>query len=417
MTGLLLAWALGVASAQDRPWWTRCNEYTELDALPSTSLRDQALEDNAQLYGVVQTTEADLFPLLDSGEPDDTRVAFEIGMRTLWGAEQLPSLSVQGEGCGPAHAPLDVFTSSFGVGARTGPVGWFYATNVQGRMTSMNPLVRGFGSWMGSSLGLLYAPVAPFVGSGGNDQLRWSWMLGAQVRPGTMTARVGWMGRDGLYTNVDERWTSLFLRSTLRPFLVEAAESDHPTVSRLPYLASGVDRLPLPDDLREAFGSTRLFGRRITWYTQLPPPVDEQTTGGDPREAVDLHLTSGHVEQYDIVGLFDVRGSWTVQPVSQLHELVAAVHTPYYSSPELGSGDPGLALRLQVGATQVPAAWYYGVSPGMKPTFAVDAGWGNPKTGQFGRLRLRHNHADVLDLFPYAVGAVSMHLEVGFLAL
>ena len=415
MTALLLALGLaGTAQAQDGPWWTRCNEYTALEGLPSGAIRDRALADNAQLFGVVETASADLFPLLDAGDDDDTRAAFEIGMRSLYGAEHVPA-SVQGVDCGPALAPVDIYTSSFGVGVRAGRVGAFYATSVQGGMTTMNPVVRGFGTWLGSSLGMLYAPVAPVVGAGGNDRFRWDWMAGVQARPGTLTARVGWIGSKGLYTNVDERFTRLFLRSAIRPFADEAREQST-AVALLPYVKGGVDRLPLPDDVRAAVGSTRLYGRKLAWYTRPAPPPPE-VEDGDPREAVELNMTSGHIEQYDIRGLFDLRASWTLQPQSQLHEAIFAVHTPFYGTPE-EAGDPGaLVARVEVGATQVPAAWYYGVSPGMKPTLAVDAGWGNPHTGSFARVKARMNHADVLDVFPYAVGALSLHLEFGILAI
>lgn len=406
--------------AQEGPWWMRCSTYTELEGLPSNAIRDRALRDNVQLYGVLETAEQDLFPLLGAGDPDDPRAVVEFGMRSLWGAERLPALEVRGSDCGPAHAPVDVYTSSFGLGFRAGPVGLYYATVVQGRMVTVNPAIRAYGTWQGSAFGMLYAPVAPFVGSGGTNTLRWDWLLGAEVHPGSMTARVGYLGSKGIYTNVDERWTALFLKNAIRPVVqevrAEAAELQE-THTLLPYLAAGVDRLPLPADARAVTGSTRLFGRKLTWYTRPPPPPEEVNPDEDPRESVDIDLWSGHLEQYDIAGLVDVRAAWTIRPQSQLHELVVAIHTPYWQSPELGDAWEGMTARLQVGATQVPAAWYYGVKPGMKPTLGLDVGWGTPDLGKFGLLKVRMNHVDVLDLFPYAVGALSIQAEFGLMRL
>lgn len=412
MIALLLA--MTWASAQenevstDAPWWFSCAEYTALEGLPSNDIRDRAIRDNAQLYGVVETAEMDLFPVIDAGDIDDSRVAFEVGMRSLWTAERVPSFQVNN--CSqPAHGSVDVFTSSFGIGFRAGPIGAFYATSISGTMQTTNPLARATLTYFGSGFGMLYAPIAPFVGSGGNDRFRMDWLAGLQAKPGPLTARIGYLGSKGLYTNIDEEFSSVYLRWALQP----VAQG-----TKLPYIISGLDRAPLPKDIREVAGSTRIFGRRLKWYVPVPrpeaPPPDEQN-----RNDTDINFTSGHIEQYDIVGLFDVKASWAFEPESVLHEALFSVHTPYYQSIDIAdAGDFGaLTGRIQVGVTHMPAAWYYGVGESTRPTFALDAGWGNPMAGSFALVRLRYNHADVLDVFPYAINAMSIQFEFGILAI
>ena len=65
----------------------------------------------------------------------------------------------------------------------------------------------------------------------------------------------------------------------------------------------------------------------------------------------------------------------------------------------------------------MPASWYYGVEPGMKTMFALDGGFGDARAGTFGLVRLRMNDVEVLDLFPYAVDALSIQFEFGIISM
>lgn len=400
MTLLLLLAGLAAAQDDSGPWWLGCVEYDPIEGLPSATTRLEAQRTNTQLFGVVETAQTDLFPLIDGGEPEDSRTAFILSMRSVHRAVRQPALA-RGS-CDAMLAPVDLFASSFGFGFRKGMFGAFYATNITGTLQTGNPVARVGGTYLLGTAGIVYAPVAPFVGAGEAMGMRWDWVAGVQVRPGTVTARFGYIGTKGLYTNLDERTTALFLRSAVRGF----------DLQRLPYLASGIDRLPLPKDLQERIGSTRLFGRSMDWYTAPAPPPDAP----EREDVFDVKLWTGHIEQYDIhEGRLDVRVAWTLRPEVLLHEAVVAYHSPYFRRldvEELQGGD--LLYRVQAGVVQMPGSWAYGIAPGIRPMFAVEVGGQANEYSAFTTIAVRYNHADTLDIFPYAVGGVSIHVQTGF---
>lgn len=260
------------------------------------------------------------------------------------------------------------------------------------------------------SVNSAYALAAPFLPAGETGGQRfnlvWDWVGGITLSPGTVDLRAGYVGSQGCYTNVDERTSALFRRSILQ------APRTPQAIAALPYLAVGVQRLPWPEDLETRIGRTRIFGRQLRWYT-LEPRTEPAPDDADTGTGGGFDLRTVHVDQMGLfAGLVDLRFTAAARPSPLVHEALLGIHTRGYDGFEASERTGGAGLWL--GMVQMPAARHYHVAPGPKPTLVVDVGapiGDKYEARGYGHIGLRINHADLLDIHPYAVGAPQLFIE------
>lgn len=415
MTGLLLA--AHVAHGQDaRETWfesafygTHC-QLSPLPGTPSLALVRQAQQTNAALYGATGFANDTLLPGVARGaeaSDDGSATAFVFRVDDLFGVGSVPT-ALSGCDGGPfANAPVDLMTSDLGIAHRWRRVGVFYAVSVNGYGVHASPTTRFTAPYLLAAVDTAYAFAAPFLPAGDDVgqrfTLTWDWIGGVSLAPGSLDLRLGYVGSRGLYTNLDEERSRLFVRS-----VVSAVPGAVGTVADLPYLAAGFDRLPGAQRLEERIGRTRLFGRRLEWWATAP--------GEDAARTGRLDLYTAHLEQQGLAAQrLDLKLVAGVAPEPFVHEASLGWHSPGYTTDHRDfAADFGFGVWG--GLVWMPPAAAYGVRPGLHPTFTVDLGarLGDSSSGDRGYLHagLRLNDTATLDVHPYAVDAVAVFAEL-----
>ena len=383
-----MSWFLivSLAWAQDESLFG-CGNTVPLPGTPSALLMDQSRRTNQETYGVVASVGRTLLPQLENAE--DFGLSFVMEQHVLAKALEVPATTA---GCpdGLALAPVDLFSSNMGLAVKNGWFGAFYAVGLTGTNTSFNPTERLLADVMypQSVVGCWFA--APALGAGGlasgSARYRLDYVAGLAFAPGPVRASVGYVGSRGLYVDLNEQTTRLFLHGAVQEGL-----------DRLPFWAAGIARLPFPAEVRETAGDTKLFGRHLTWYLPGATGPGATLAGGGTA------FTTVTAQQTDIRGIVDARVVAGVQPGTFVRELAVAGHSPgWWSAEEISLDD--LGARVELGTIRVPPLAWYGQDGGQK--LMLDA---SVRAG-FVTVSARYNHPDVLDLFPYATDAFEFHL-------
>jgi hypothetical protein len=408
---IALALALPLALAQSDPNWfeglffgIQCS-VDPYEGTPSGAMVARALETNAAPYGVTQLANDLLLPTVGrlAGEEGGKATVAAIRVDNLFSVAQVPT--AVGGGCGRnplAYAPVDLMTNRLGLAHQGRVAGVFYAVSVNGYGVHPLQVTRFTAPYMLFAVNSAYALGAPLLPAGTTPgerfTLTWDWVGGVVLSPASLDLRLGYVGSTGLYTNLDEHRSSVFLRSVLR-----AAREGQ---GSLPFFTAGLQQLPLPESTREQIGRTALFARKLRW-ANLPSTAPAEQA--DPASE-GFDLWTAHVEQVGLAeGRFDLHFTAAARPAPLLHEAAAGWHSPGYDPARPQATEGGFGLWA--GVVTLPAARHYGVAPGLKPTVVFDVGGRLDDEGSFFHGGLKVNAPETLDVHPYAVNAVSVFLE------
>ena len=211
-------------------------------------------------------------------------------------------------------------------------------------------------------------------------------MVGGLLDLTGLHARVGWVGSQGVYADV-EADVPVFASAVI----------DEPSLSNL--LSGGVRRLKTKGGATSAFLRNKPF-RPMPGLASGGTGFVDDPTGG-------LDFTTAHLGQADIGGTFDIDLAVAIRPTTTLHEGQVGVHSAGFYE---GEGE-GFSWLVRGGVVQLPDLWFYGVQGGMRPTFRAEAGIaagdGGSAAGAI-RYLVMMNDPEQLLLFPYAYNAVTM---------
>lgn len=394
----LVAAATGTANAQPMS-----NAYGGIEAIPNnvsfnTVLR--ASDTNATVFGAASIAERVVFPKLR----EDGDWLFRFVSNTTYGGVTVPVSYITDD----AHirygiSPVDFSAVSLCGGIRTGNLGLFYASS----MTSTT-LAPGIGERaINGTVWALDLAAASLGGTkiskysertdinGGNTQA--DFIVGAQYDLGFMQARAGYVGSQGLFTNVSQ--------ADVRAFLSSVFDT---TIGGVPYLRTGVEKLPLePLGLDDAMSS--VFVRKITMVAPFQDEVN--TTYEDLRRAASFNLWTAHLQQLSIAKRFDLLVAVDMSTGTGLQELRAGFHSPLFhgSAPKDPDDEPEPeeGWGIEAGIVRVPSMYYYGMQGGTKLSLALEA------RAPAGRIKLSRNDPDLLAVFPFAYDAWNFSWEFG----
>lgn len=405
----LAACAATVATFTAADAAAQCASLTGLDAQPvgiaGTTRYRVALEasrKNAAIFGAVASAEKVVLPNLQQGSSS----AAMIDLSLLYGATKVPTT------CGGLVLyDTDMTAGNVAFGFRYGPVSAFYSAGVASTLFTPGgaagryiypPFIGG--------LGWFYALGAPLIGAGTSQKDVYSitsdYIAGLQLHGGKLVAAsAGYIGSKGLYANASLPVIRAFVSSALTE-----------NIKQLGYLRAGFDALDwaFPKEAVKAIGSTSIYGRVLRSYAipEVGAPV------APTKETAARSLVTGHFEQMNIGGHFDIVSSFTVKPKPDLYHLSIG-YTP--SSPELAWYEQKARIarpydrkntefRFEIGVVKLPDQTYYGVRGGPKFHAAIDL------IGVWigGKLSIRLNDADVLANFPYAYNALHFYFVFPF---
>ncbi|MFT4622651.1 MAG: hypothetical protein ACI8PZ_001307 [Myxococcota bacterium] len=438
----VLFWLLAAAQVAHGAWFENAFYGIQCDletvkGTPSEVLVQQALVTNAATYGAAQFADEILLPNVSrmARESYDGKAAIGvIRADSIFGIENIPARGCGNRG-GMVNAPVDLMTNRLGLAWQGKYIGVFYAVTVNGYGIHPLQISRATAPYMLFVTNFGYGALAPLLPAGTDVGERftmtWDWIGGLVFAPGGLDVRLGYVGSKGFYSNVDEEKTSIFLRSVLQASPLTGK------LNNLPYLMTGLDQLPIGEDAMEKVGRTRIYGRRLRWYTIPGAPLDQLVSGttststgstptipttgttgtsaaGDGGGGVrDAHfdLYTFHIEQIGLAnGWLDLKLIGASRPAPLMHEASVGVHSPGYDTYRPGEMDEA-GFGVWVGVVTMPPAWHYGSAPGPKPTLVIDAGGPLSTTAGYIHGGVRMNQTEVLDIHPYAINAVSVFLE------
>ncbi len=152
-------------------------------------------------------------------------------------------------------------------------------------------------------------------------------------------------------------------------------------------------------------GRTSLFGRSV----QLAAPRSLDDLDNAVSDSFNsIGLTTGHFEQRDIAGMFDVRFAYALAPEPFVHELRVGFHGPEAGDPGSLIDNPLNLFRANLGLVELPALPFYGVEGGR--TWSFDVRIGSPNV----YIAVERNTPELLVIFPYAYDATSFQLKFSF---
>jgi len=380
------------ASAQDE---TNSSANCGVDKLLPGSGQDllrRASTDNTNLYGAVGTAEREVLPLMHAHEG---MALFSYDQHVLAGAFHVP---VQAIGCESSllMAPVDLTSSNWALAWSQGDVGVFYNASVTTVQAYGGAPMRGFGNFISSAASIYYGLAAPFFPTGSkmydNGSVTWDWIAGAEVTPGPVAVRAGYVGSRGAYFQASERISGAFL-----------AAAANQSFAELPYLRGGIERLRL-DSVVDTIGQTSAYVR----FMELPGAVGDVPTAAPPDD-----LDTVHFAQEGMGSLVDVVAAVAWEPTPMLHELRLGVNTPNFTGIE--DRDDTWDFRALAGVVRMPSSPLIGVEGGALPSARLEAVYGaDGSVFSNIELSLKYNDPEVLALFPYAENALDLHFLMQF---
>ena len=365
-----------------------------------------ALRTNAATYGATAFAERQLFQRAgaDPGLAANGHFAFQTNV--TYGVTKVPVWqedATYGE-CPEEYLfsmrPVDLQANNFGFSWSGPRLGLFYSASVTfGMLAESSGFVRGLlwsGAWpMYSAVPLIAAPLAgAWDTSAGASAFALDYVAGATLNLKLLDARLGYSGARGLYGGVSQPQSHLFGSVLLREKL-----------SSLTQFKGGLDRLSLGAGPGQRGGASSVYARGLPLTEVADPSTNDGTS-------VLTRLLTAHVEQEDLLDVFDVSAAYAWEPSPSLHLLSVAAHTPGYS---LGTpGVDGLAWRVEVGWVALPEMAWIGVEGGGHLLIRVDT----LKSIDVGDDRLRavfgvqRNDPEQLALYPFGVNAISYRLSM-----
>jgi len=390
---LLLAALVGLAHAEDD---TNSSANCGVVKLFPTSHRDllrRAATTNTNLYGAVGTAEREVLPLMHSHEG---MALFSYEQHVLAGAMHVPVMAI---GCESSMlmAPVDLTSSNWALAWSQGDVGVFYNASVTTVQAYGGAPMRGFGNFISSAASIYYALGAPFFPAGSNQydngSVTWDWIAGAEVTPGSVAIRAGYVGSNGAYFQASEKHSGAFF-----------AAAANQGFEQLPYLRGGIERLRL-EKLVDKVGQTSAYVRLL----ELPGAVGQVPQAQpEPDDLDTLHLSQEGMGQ-----LIDVVTAVAWKPTPLLHELRVGVHTPHFLGIE--ERDDSWDFRALGGVVRMPESPLVHVEGGAKPSFRLEAVYGyDGNVFSNLELSLKYNDPEILALFPYAENALDIYFLMQF---
>jgi len=354
---------------------------------PRADLVEDALERNVATYGVLASVDRNL--QFTDEEPIAGYYEYNMVADTL----RVPGIRCDETVLGA----VDVSSLAFGFGGGNHWIRAFYAFGATGHVHNSDPYERSVAHldvlWVGA-----YGLAAPVIGP---TQIRrphsefvFDYMAGVELSPGPANLTVAYIGSSGLYVSGAEQSSTAFARLALDEGL-----------SRLPWWMLGVARLPWPESIEEKAGRTKIFGRNLDWIAaRVPPPTAAEEPEAAPEPAGRTPLTTFHVRQTRIRGLFRMAAIGRVRPAAGLHALSGGACTP--------GDDPRLVACAEIGMTSLPPLYAYGVEGGPKLAFDLEV-HSAMSGGVDVAFAIRRNQPEVLDIFPYAQDGTQVSLRVG----
>lgn len=364
------------------------------DVFPSAQrdLMLQAATDNTNLYGAVGTAERVVLPLMHEHEGMKMLV---MESHVLAGALHVPARAIGDCEDGLIRAPVDLTASNWALAWAIEDFGLFYNASVTTSYPQGAGGQRAVIDTVNTLSAIYYGLAAPFFPAGGkitdSGSVTWDWIAGAEVTPGTLAVRAGYVGSKGAYFQAAEKRSGAFIGAAANQSFAE-----------LPYLRGGIEHLVLPATA-EKLGRSSLFGRKLV----LPGVVG----GGQDTES---DFLTGHVAQEGIFEVVDVWATYAVKPTPFFHELRLGGHTPNFLG--IDEDDEGWGVRGVAGFVTMPTRLDLDVEGGRRFSGSLEAGYRTGGYGEFGRidLHVRYNDPQVLALFPYAEDALDVYFLLSF---
>lgn len=299
--------------------------------------------------------------------------------------------------------PLDLHAYNLGFAFRVGPVGAFYTASMTAGYMSDIAYFRPFQALGVAVVSPWVLAAAPLAGSlqtqVGASAYAQDFVAGVIVDAGVASLRGGYTQSRGWYlSGQDALVGALFGTIVLRDGLSFVGQA-----------RAGVEQLPLPEGIGERVGRPSAFLRVLPLTEQQTDPAVGEV---GPRQ---LDLTTGHLEQHDLMGLVDLRFGYAIRPTPAVYNVSVAVHDPsFWRSAEEGS--TGIHGYLEAGMVQVPDQFYYGVEGGPKLHLRGQISGGTsaiaPEKGGSFSLVLLYNDPEQTALYPFAVDALTISTEL-----
>ncbi len=320
----------------------QCDSYVPLENSAGEAATQQALQGFARLYGATGAAEREVLPTLRLGEDDETVALMHLRWTSIFGAaEYLLVPEIPSSGCAPLkRSDYDLHAGTFGLGMRFGPVSLFYLTStIVGYQGNAGRVVMPAFAWIPPGY---YWFAAPFTGPWEyeNEGLHISgdFIAGGQVEVFDTNLALGYIGTQGIYTNLSQE--------RIRTFVSAAIAQEF---SELAYLKGGLDRL---QTLQQQL--TSVYARKVVFS---PPPVPTADGLELPEGVSGTDMWTAHFEQANLMKLLSFRSALAVTPSVFVHDLALSVHTEEcHSDPvhtETSHRDSG-AASFSLGTVRVP---------------------------------------------------------------
>ena len=451
MSAVLLVWAglAGAAHAQSaiQTEGTGCDENAvPIAGTSGISNARHALRTTAQTYSATSYAEKHLLPRVPVKEEGG---AFAMEFFQMIKAAEIATFEqksinyANGLGdpdltCPPNYRvsvrPVDLQAMAMGGAYKNNNFSVFYAASVAyGNPAMPNNAVRGmllFGQPMYAMTTLAVAPLMRngFTTQQGASAFALDWVAGATYSVPAASLRASYAGSRGLYAGAAENKIGLFASGLLG--------GQDRGEGALGYLKAGLDRFDWKP-VSERIGLTSAYLRDLPYGVEVAETVEDD---GGLLSSVG-RLRTGHLEQDNIGGVFDVGGTWAAKPVSSLYDATVAVHSPGYT-PKRDVGGSGKGKGKGKGknhktggggggggAPQDGFVWYAGggvVDLPAQATLGIEGGraftarlegamlFGDPHGGAHGRgsMALLLNDPEVLALYPYAIDSVTFRYAI-----
>jgi hypothetical protein len=356
----------------------------------------EALRTNANTWSATHFAEANLLDVIEQAAEDDENVgAFAYEMNFIYGVTDLPvySTDAYGEGGCPAayrlaSRAIDMQAHNLGVAFNAGPFGGFYASSVTFGAPAMDPFNRAMTWSMGAPIySIVPLMAAPLVGSWQNavgaSAYAQEYIFGLNLDTNPAHFHVGYTKTRGLYASAFEKRIGLFASVVARDKLATLGQAEAGVRGFSPLAAAG---------------ATSLFARAL-------PLSEASDQGGEP--GVIEQLLTGHVEQVDIAGRFDLRLAYAVEPQAQLHQALVAVHSQEFR----GAG----GVLLQGGMVSIPRQTWYGTQGGAFPSLRLEGRGTILEEEDFSYSMaglIMVNDPEQIALYPFATNAVSARISI-----
>ena len=392
---MILAVALGLvapAAAQDEGN-SSCGVQTIFPSAQRDLMFGQAATDNTNLYGAVGTAERVVLPAMHKHEGMGMMV-FE--QHVLAGATEVAVTSNSDCSRDVFRSPVDLTSSNWALAWSGEDVGVFYNAAVTNAYGAGSGALRGVYGTVSTLAGIYYGLAAPFIPTGTQSNevsiVTFDWIAGAEVTPGTVAIRAGYVGSRGAYFQAAESRSGAFVG-------LAANES----FAELPYARGGLERLAIPKVV-DKIGRVSLFGRKLV----LPGVVADQ------QDVTESNFFTGHLAQEGIAEIVDVWATYAVTPTPFFHELRVGGHTPNFLG--LDDDDEGWGFRGTAGFVTMPQRIDLDVEGGRRFSGSLEAAYHLGERDEFGIIEfsLRYNDPKVLALFPYAEDALDIYFMLSF---